>query len=567
MKHLGIRVVAGAIAAVAALIATEPTATAARVRTTPAAPSNLSAASTSSVQVKLTWKDNSSNEAVFLVEIASAYAGPWSRVGIVSANTTSYTKSNLTSGSTYYFRVRASNRTGASPYSNTASASTSASLPAAPSSLTAAPASTSQINLAWTDNSADEIGFDIETSSSSSGPWSTVASVGAGVKSYAVIGLAPASTYYYRAHAKNAVGDSPYSNVASATTQSSSTPPPPVVNGTRPKGIYMLDDKSSPYRTGSMRQADKPFIDGFTWRMPWKSFDTGTTGPSYNFASVDTAVSSLQGLSNNRNNRMKLTLALFVQEVPQYVLNSASATYTADLLGDGGTAQTVLPWDTAAQGHLRNFVHALAEHKVYDSVSGSYIAFRDHPALGQIDAGVLGMQSYRDISGVNVLANSSYTREKLVAAVVACIRIVRDEFPSKFVYCGFFSMKDDTRSPSLDSEVLAAVNSEFDGANKPHIGFFQELLRGDAPNPNGDYGKNLQTGFANGQYVMFQACSPWINKSLCTFTPGDDTPENGLLHGYNNYGALYFEMYAADLANTPWQSMFQEWHDFLQAQP
>lgn len=572
MKFRLSRPLTHAIAAILCVMAVHPAVFAARVRTTsrtatpPAAPSNLQAAAVSSSAVKLTWTDNSKNEGIFVIENASASSGPWSRLRVLAANTTSYTKSNLTSGATYYFRVRAANRQGDSANSNVASASLNATTPPAPGNLTASAASTSQINLSWTDNSSTETGFDVESATSSSGPWSQLASLGANTTAYAATGLASGQTYYFRAHAKNADGDSPYSNTANATTQSTTPPPPPPTTAGMPKGIYLLDDKSAPSRTGSMRQADKPYIDGFTWRMPWTSFDSGVSGPSYNFSAVTTAITSLQSLSNNKNNRMKLTLALFNQEVPQYVLNSSQNTFTTDAAGAGGSVLTVLPWDPTGLQAFRNFVHALAEYKVYDAVSGQTVAFRDHPALGQIDAGILGMQSYRDISSFTVVANPGYTREKFIQAVLDCLHAVRDEFPNKNVYMGFFSMDDNTRTPSLDSQVLAAITNEFDGVKNPRVGFFQELLRGDAPSMNGDYGKNLLSGGAAGCPILFQACSPWINKSLCTFTAGDDTPENGFENGYNNYGALYYEMYAADLAESSWQPMFQQWHDFLQAQ-
>lgn len=93
--------------------------------------------------------------------------------------------------------------------------------PLAPSSLSAVAVSSSQINLAWQDNSSDENGFTIERAPSASGSWSQIASVGANVKSYSNSGLSAATTYYYRVYASNSRGSSPYSNTAGATTQQS----------------------------------------------------------------------------------------------------------------------------------------------------------------------------------------------------------------------------------------------------------------------------------------------------------------------------------------------------------
>jgi hypothetical protein len=78
--------------------------------------------------------------------------------------------------------------------------------------------SSSQINLSWTDNSNNETGFKIERSKNNANNFSQIATVGAGVVSYSNTGLARATTYFYRVRAYNAGGNSPYSNIATATT-------------------------------------------------------------------------------------------------------------------------------------------------------------------------------------------------------------------------------------------------------------------------------------------------------------------------------------------------------------
>ncbi|SHH67224.1 DNRLRE domain-containing protein [Massilia sp. CF038] len=89
--------------------------------------------------------------------------------------------------------------------------------PAAPGALTATAASSSAINLAWTDNANNETGFDVERSSDNVN-WAALSSVGSNVQAYASTGLAASTTYYYRVRAKNSAGPSAYSNVANATT-------------------------------------------------------------------------------------------------------------------------------------------------------------------------------------------------------------------------------------------------------------------------------------------------------------------------------------------------------------
>jgi hypothetical protein len=193
--------------------------------TVPSDPSNLTASAVSSSQINLTWQDNSNNETGFKIQRATSSSGPWTQIATVGSNTYSYANTGLASSTTYYYRVLAYNSSGNSAYSNTASATTQsgggATIPSAPSNLSAAAASSSQINLSWQDNSSNETGFKIQRATSSSGPWTQIATVGANTSSYPDASLSASSTYYYRVLAYNSLGNSGYSNVANATTQSS----------------------------------------------------------------------------------------------------------------------------------------------------------------------------------------------------------------------------------------------------------------------------------------------------------------------------------------------------------
>ena len=91
--------------------------------------------------------------------------------------------------------------------------------PSAPSGLAATAVSSTQINLAWADNSNNEDGFRIERCKGSSCTnFAEIATVGAGVSTYPNTGLTKNTTYRYRVRAFNAGGSSAYSNIASATT-------------------------------------------------------------------------------------------------------------------------------------------------------------------------------------------------------------------------------------------------------------------------------------------------------------------------------------------------------------
>jgi GEVED domain/Pregnancy-associated plasma protein-A len=81
-------------------------------------PSNLSTAAASS-GIVLTWSDNTSNEYGYIIERSTNANGPFVSIAGVAPNITTYTDASVTSNTTYYYRVKASNTTDA--YSNVTS--------------------------------------------------------------------------------------------------------------------------------------------------------------------------------------------------------------------------------------------------------------------------------------------------------------------------------------------------------------------------------------------------------------------------------------------------------------
>jgi hypothetical protein len=80
--------------------------------------------------------------------------------------------------------------------------------------ISAGTASAYQINLAWTDNAHNEMGFKIERKDSPTGVYSQIATVSPNTVTYTHTEVSPSTGYSYRICAYNAAGNSVYSNEA-----------------------------------------------------------------------------------------------------------------------------------------------------------------------------------------------------------------------------------------------------------------------------------------------------------------------------------------------------------------
>jgi len=99
---------------------------------------------------------------------------------------------------------------------------------AAPTNLTAMPASQTRVELRWDDNADNETEHVIERDSDAAFGSPDEILQGEGATAYSDTGLTPGTQYFYRVKARNVGNDSDWSNVASASTPSM---PPPVEDG------------------------------------------------------------------------------------------------------------------------------------------------------------------------------------------------------------------------------------------------------------------------------------------------------------------------------------------------
>jgi len=206
----------------------------------PEAPSNLAATVTKDPHVKLYWTDNSSTETGFKIFRKEQF-GSYQEIDSVGADATSYTDTNITAGSAYYYKIRAFNVGGHSAFTKEllvqtmalAIPDTSPTIPGGISPPTGAPAAPTGlkvnavfadgVELQWTDQSNNETFFEIERKTAGSS-FAKINSVPQDWPQYTDLGLTTGTAYSYRVRACNAAGCSTYSNTVEAILQGSAGP-------------------------------------------------------------------------------------------------------------------------------------------------------------------------------------------------------------------------------------------------------------------------------------------------------------------------------------------------------
>jgi len=177
------------------------------------APSNVSASSSSSSGVTVSW--SAVNGATgYRVYRSTSSSGNYYEVGN-GTSSTSYTDNSVSPGTTYYYKVSAYNSTVESSQSSYASAMTSVPAPATPTNVSAHATSSSGVTVSWSAVSgATE--YRVYRSMSATGSYSLM--VTTSYASYTNNSLLPNTTYYYKVSALNSAGESSLSIYASATT-------------------------------------------------------------------------------------------------------------------------------------------------------------------------------------------------------------------------------------------------------------------------------------------------------------------------------------------------------------
>ncbi len=188
--------------------------------------------------------------------------------GNYSASSNSTTFTGLSSGVTYWHRIRAFNEVGGGPYSNAPGVF----IPTAPSapSASASLVGTNSINFSWSlgSDGGNPITAQQIERSINGGAFSFIQNVAVGTTSITFSGLAAGTTYAHRIRVFNDVGASGYSNAPSVTTPT--TPGAPTsVTGTRLSSTSFRIDWGAASSTGGSPitgyEVERQKIGGVSW--------------------------------------------------------------------------------------------------------------------------------------------------------------------------------------------------------------------------------------------------------------------------------------------------------------
>ena len=183
-------------------------------KSAPTAPVVKLGNSASSGKPQLTWRAVYGATS-YRIYRSTAKGSGYSLLGTVTA--TSYTNTGAKAGTTYYYRVKACNDAGLSPYSNIVSGQSKAVTPkpSAPVVKIGNSSTSGKPMLTWNAVSG-ATSYKVYRATSRNGTYSLLGTVT--TTSYTNTGAKAGMTYYYKVKAVNSAGESAYSNVVSGKT-------------------------------------------------------------------------------------------------------------------------------------------------------------------------------------------------------------------------------------------------------------------------------------------------------------------------------------------------------------
>ncbi|SHN79467.1 cell wall-binding repeat-containing protein [Desulfitobacterium chlororespirans] len=174
-----------------------------------AAPANVVANPLGTGQIHLSW-NAVSNASSYAIYRSTSYSGTYNQITTVGVPY--YTDANLSSGVTYYYKIKAVNSSAASAFSNSVQAATltDTGFLQAPDNFTVTPLSSKEIYLTWSpvDNAFT---YNIYRTTADTGNYVLLASVNRPY--YTDESVTLGTTYFYKVQAAYSGGTGPYSKV------------------------------------------------------------------------------------------------------------------------------------------------------------------------------------------------------------------------------------------------------------------------------------------------------------------------------------------------------------------
>lgn len=218
----------------------------------PSAPIANNTTNTSGTSFTASWSLPSGATSFRLdVSTSSSFFGFVSGYNDLVVSTTSQNVTGLTSGTVYYYRVRAVNSSGTSGNSNTV---TVYPMPPAPTANAASNIGANSVTANWSTVSlAQSYRLDVATNSSFTNFVSGYNNLTVAGTSQTITGLNANATYYYRVRSVNTTGTSSHSNTVSVTTILPVPDPPVAAAATSITGTSFQANWSLPLHATSFR--------------------------------------------------------------------------------------------------------------------------------------------------------------------------------------------------------------------------------------------------------------------------------------------------------------------------
>ena len=189
----------------------------------PRAPEHLMLQKISKTEALLVWDDSATTEEKYEVWRRDGGDGTYRVIRTLPRNSTNYRDIGISEYVTYYYKVRAVNAFGASPFSNEVNSGGAAGSP--PTNLTAQALGASIVQLDWIDNSSAENGFKVQRRVLDTDSWSTIVILPPNTEEYFDQGLSPNTTYRYRVGAFTSNSEAYSSEVVVTTKRMDISPP------------------------------------------------------------------------------------------------------------------------------------------------------------------------------------------------------------------------------------------------------------------------------------------------------------------------------------------------------